>query len=290
MRLIAIIPAFNEESTIGDVIKATSSLVDEVLVINDGSTDKTIEIAMNSGATIIDNIVNRGLGKTIQRGYDEAIKRGADIVVQLDADGQYDPAEIPKLIKPIIDGKADLVLGSRLENLKYKMPLFKKQGNKAFSRLLCLLTGVDINDGQTGFRAIRKEVLETIKLRGDFTYTQEMIIKTAKEGWRIENVPINFYQRSAGESRLFSSPLSYAWRAGILIFRTIRDYEPLRFFGGPGIVLLTSGFLLGAAIIYKFTIVGFIGHTPAVILTALLIMSGIQLIFMALIADMLKQD
>lgn len=198
MKLIAIIPAYNEESTIGDVIKATSRFVDEILVINDGSTDKTGETARNVGATIIDNIVNRGLGKTIKRGYDEAIKRGADIVVQIDADGQYDPEEIPKLIKPIIDNKADLVLGSRLENLKYEMPWVKKQGNKAFTWLLCMLTGADIKDGQTGFRTTRKEVFETLEIQGDFTYTQEMIVKVSKEGWRIANVPVNFYQRSTG--------------------------------------------------------------------------------------------
>ena len=94
MKLIAIIPAFNEESTIGDVIKATSRFVDEILVISDGSTDHTADIAKTTGATVIDNIVNRGLGKTIKRGYAEAIMRGADIVVQIDADGQYDPEEI----------------------------------------------------------------------------------------------------------------------------------------------------------------------------------------------------
>lgn len=290
MKTIAIIPAFNEESTIGDVIKGTSKFVDEIIVINDGSTDRTVEAANSAGATVIDNIVNRGLGKTIQRGYDEALKRGADILVQIDADGQYDPEEIPKLIKPIIDNKADLVLGSRLENLKYEMPWVKKQGNKAFTWLLRRLTGADIKDGQTGFRAIRKEVFETIELRGDFTYTQEMIIKTAKEGWRIENVPINFYQRSTGESRLMSGPLSYAWRAWIIIFRTIRDYDPLKFFGIPGVLLIIAGFSMGAAILYKFAIVGFIGHTPAVILTALLLISGIQLVFIGLIADMMKSN
>ena len=133
MKTIAIIPAYNEESTISDVIKGTSQFVDEILVINDGSTDNTSDIAKSAGATVIDNIVNRGLGRTIKRGYEEAIKRGADIVVQIDADGQYDPQEIPKLIQPILDNKADLVLGSRLENLKYEMPWLKKQGNKAFS-------------------------------------------------------------------------------------------------------------------------------------------------------------
>lgn len=288
MKTTAIIPAFNEESTIGDVIKKTAQFVDETIVINDGSTDSTIDVARNSGATIIDNIVNRGLGKTIKRGYDEAIKRSADIIVQIDADGQYDPNEIPKLLQPIIENKADLVLGSRLENLNYKMPWLKKQGNRAFSWLLRRLTGTEIKDGQTGFRAARKEIFETIEIQGDFTYTQEMIVKVAKEGWRIANVQVNFYQRYAGESRLMSGPLSYAWRAWIIIIRTVRDYDPLKFFGLPGIGLTISGIFLGSAIVYKFALVGYIGHTPAVILTALFVMSGIQLLFLALMADMKK--
>lgn len=289
MKTIAIIPAYNEESTIENIIKTTSLFVDEVLVINDGSTDRTVEVTNNAGAILIDNIVNRGLGKTIQRGYDEAIKRGADIVVQIDADGQYDPKEIPKLIQPILENKADLVLGSRLENLKYKMPWLKKQGNKAFTWLLRRLTGADIKDGQTGFRATRKEVLETFEILGDFTYTQEMIVKASEKGWRISNVPINFYQRNAGESRLIPGPLSYAWRAWIIIIRTLRDYDPLRFFGIPGIIFVIAGLMFGTAFLYKFAIVGFIGHTPAVILTALLIIVGVQMIFMALMADMMRK-
>ncbi|MCX9083572.1 MAG: glycosyltransferase family 2 protein [Candidatus Methanoperedens sp.] len=289
MKTIAIIPAYNEESTIEKVIKETSIFVGEVLVINDGSKDRTIEIARNAGATVIDNIVNRGLGKTIKRGYAEAIKRGADIVVQIDADGQYDPQEIPKLTQPILDNKADLVLGTRLENLKYEMPWLKRKGNKAFTWLLRRLTGADIKDGQTGFRATRKEVFETIEIEGDFTYTQEMIVKTAKEGWRIANVPINFYQRSVGESRLMSGPLSYAWRAWIIILRTVRDYDPLSFFGIPGIIFIITGIIFGTVFVYKYALVGFIGHTPAVILTSLLIIVGVQMIFMALMADMMRK-
>ncbi|NJD54188.1 MAG: glycosyltransferase family 2 protein [Candidatus Methanoperedens sp.] len=286
MKITAIIPAYNEESTVGDVIKVTSQYVDEILVINDGSTDSTADVAKKSGAIVVDNIVNRGLGKTIRRGYNEAVMLGADIIVQIDADKQYDPKEIPILIEPILKNKADLVLGSRLENLKYEMPWINKFGNKAFSWLIRRLTGKNIKDGQTGFRAIRKEVFDTIKLSGDFTYTQEMIIKASKEGWRIENVPINFYKRSAGDSRLISSPFAYAWRAWIIILRTIRDYDPLRFFGIPGIILFLTGLVIGSAILYKFAIVGVIGHTPAVILTVLLIISGIQLLFLALMSDM----
>jgi len=288
-KIIALIPAYNEQETIADIIRQVKPFVAEVLVINDGSTDSTIELAEKAGALVIDNIVNRGLGKTIQRGYDEAIKRGADIVVQIDADGQYDPNEIPKLIQQILENKADLVLGTRLENLKYNMPWVKKLGNKAFTWLLRRLTGADIRDGQTGFRATRKEVFETLEIHGDFTYTQEMIVKASREGWRIANVPINFYQRSAGESRLMSGPLSYAWRAWIIILRTIRDYDPLRFFGIPGIIFIITGMIIGTAFVYKYALVGFIGHTPAVILTSMLIIVGVQMVFMALMADMMRK-
>ena len=165
----------------------------------------------------------------------------------------------------------------------------KKQGNKAFTWLLRRLTGADIRDGQTGFRATRKEVFETLKIHGDFTYTQEMIVKASREGWRIANVPINFYQRSAGDSRLMSGPLSYAWRAWIIILRTIRDYDPLSFFGIPGLIFIIHGIIFGTAFVYKYALVGFIGHTPAVILTSLLIIVGVQMIFMALMADMMRK-
>jgi len=116
MKTIALIPAYNEESTIGDVIKAASRFVHEILVIKDGSTDSTTNIARTAGAAVIDN---RNLGKTIPHGHDEAIKRGADIVVEIDVDGQYDPEEIPKLIQPFLKNRADLILGKRFENLKY---------------------------------------------------------------------------------------------------------------------------------------------------------------------------
>jgi len=288
-KIIAIIPAFNEQETISKVVYNTKQFVDEVIVINDGSTDDTKEEAQKSGAIVFDNIVRRGLGFTAKRGYIEALNRDADIVVQLDADAQYDASEIPLLVRPILDNEADLVLGSRLEKLRYDMPFLKKIGNRAFSWILRILTGADVKDGQTGFRAIRKEALITALPSGKYTYTQEMIIKIAKEGWRIKSVSVNFYQRISGESRLISSPFSYAWHAGILILRTIRDYDPLKFFGIPGILFIIAGLCLGIAIIYKFAIAGIIGHTPAVILTSLLIISGLQLVFMALIADMIRK-
>ena len=286
---IALIPAYNEEATITDVIQHTKPFVDKILVINDGSTDATKQVSIQAGAEVIDNIVNRGLGQTMKRGYEEALRLDADIVVQLDADSQYLAKEIPLLIQPILDNEADLVLGSRLENIQYKMPTFKKIGNKAFSSVLRMLTGADVSDGQTGFRAMRREVLETAMPDNKYTYTQEMIIKTAKEGWRIRSVPITFVKRADGESRLISHPFSYAWRSWVIITRTLRDYHPLTFFGMPGLLLIFAGLILGAALVYKFAITGAIGRTPSIILTALLVMVGVQLVFMGLMADMMKK-
>lgn len=286
---IALIPAYNEEATITDVIHHTKPFVNKILVINDGSTDATKQVSIQAGAKVIDNIVNRGLGQTMKRGYEEALRQGANIIVQLDADGQYLAKEIPLLIQPILENEADLVLGSRLENIQYKMPTFKKLGNKAFSLVLRILTGADVSDGQTGFRAMRREVLETAMPDNKYTYTQEMIIKTAKEGWRIKSVPITFVERADGESRLISHPFSYAWKSWVIITRTLRDYHPLKFFGGAGVLFILAGFVLGTLLVYKFAITGAIGKTPSIILTALLIMVGVQLVFMGLMADMIKK-
>ena len=286
---IALIPAYNEEATIADVIHHTKPFVNKILVINDGSTDTTKQVSIQAGAEVIDNIVNRGLGQTMKRGYEEALRQDADIIVQLDADGQYLAKEIPLLIQPILENEADLVLGSRLENIQYKMPTFKKVGNKAFSSVLRMLTGADVADGQTGFRAMRHEVLENAMPDNKYTYTQEMIIKAAKEGWRIKSVPITFVERAAGESRLISHPFSYAWRSWVIITRTLRDYHPLTFFGVPGLLLIFAGLVLGIALVYKFAVTGAIGRTPSIILTALFIMVGVQLVFMGLMADMMKK-
>ncbi len=288
-KIIAVIPAYNEQETIAEVIQGTKQYVDEVLVINDGSTDGTKDIALAHGAIVVDNIVNRGLGPTIRRGYTETLNRGADIVVQLDADGQYLPREIPLLVQPILDNRADLVLGSRLENLQYRMPRIKKLGNIMFSWLIRSLAGADVRDAQTGFRATRREALEMSMPENRYTYTQEVILRIAKNGWRIKSVPVTFKERTSGESRLISHPFHYAFSSLIIITRTMRDYHPFAFFGLPGTLLIIMGLILGMAIVYKFAIAGFIGHTPAVVLTALMIILGAQLIFTGLIADMLRR-
>ena len=168
-KLSVIVPAYDEEKTIGSVlekVKNTLKSMDyEIIVVDDGSTDKTSEIAKRQGVKVITNRVNMGVGFSIQNGFRE-IGKNTDIVVQLDGDGQHDPSEIQTLIKPILTNEADVVIGSRFLGSHAKMPWIKKTGNKVFSRLISLICGVKITDSQSGFRAMRKEFVNEYHCHG----------------------------------------------------------------------------------------------------------------------------
>lgn len=289
MRILALIPAYNEANHIASVIEKTKAQGLEVLVIDDGSRDGTAEVARAAGADVVVNRRNLGLGRTIRKGYQEALARGADIVVQLDADGQYDAAEIPLLVAPIKSGAADMVLGSRLGKLQYKMPTMKKYGNKAFSAVLRLLTGQNVHDGQTGFRAIHREVLEKCLPINRFSYTQEMILRAAKEGFVIKSVEVHFYARYDEQSRLFSNPFQFAVRAWWIIIRTWRDYHPIRFFVWPGLLMLLAAMVfMGEALVYFLDTGVITGRIGTLITGGVLLLFGVQLIFMGLLADMIQ--
>jgi glycosyltransferase involved in cell wall biosynthesis len=289
VRTLALVPAFNEAMRIGTVIENRNFLGGPTLVIDDGSTDDTARVAREAGATVVSNRRNLGLGRTIRRGYEEALKTDAEVIVQLDADGQYDPAEIPKLLAPIESGEADMVLGSRLENLQYKMPITKKLGNKAFSWVLRKLTGQDVKDGQTGFRAIRREVLEKCLPINEFSYTQEMIIRAAKEGFVIKSVPIHFHKRYDGQSRLFRNPFHFARQGWWIIIRTWRDYHPFKFFVWPGTLFLLASLAAGAIVAsHVYYTGGIAGRIGTLVGAGVLFLFGIQLVFMGLLADMIR--
>jgi glycosyltransferase involved in cell wall biosynthesis len=289
MRILAVIPAYNEVEGIGPVVRKTLPYVDQVLVLDDGSTDGTGAAATAAGALVLRNRRNLGLGRTIRRAYREALKQGADVVVQLDADGQYDADEIPLLLAPIKDDSADMVLGTRLRNLQYRMPWMKRFGNKAFSWLLRRLTGSDVKDGQTGFRAMRREVIERCLPINHFSYTQEMIIRTAEEGFVITSVPVHFYAREHGESRLFRSPIYFAFLGLWIIARTLRDYRPFKTFLIPGISFLLMAIVAGGFVVYHLATTGGIsGRVGTLIASGILFLFGVQLIFLGLLADMIR--
>ena len=290
MKIVISIPAYNEEKTVGKVIEDIKEVMNSnkydynILVIDDGSKDNTREIAKKSGAIVFSHPINQGLAETFRTEMKEALELKPDIIVHTDADGQYLASDIPKLIKPLINGKADIVLGSRFKGKIESMPLMKRLGNKAFSKVISNVTKTKISDGQTGFRAFTQEVA-AIDIKSDHTYTQEQIIRAIREKFRIMEVPVYFAKRK-DKSRLMNNPFEYAIKAWINILRVYRDYEPLKFFGMIGGIFVLGGALLGVWILYTLLKTGLVGGIPRVILSTLFIMTGVQIILFGFLADM----
>jgi len=294
MKVVVTIPAYNEEKTIGPVIKDIKTVMDkhkynyELIVVNDGSSDNTVEIAKKEGAVVYSHPRNLGLAETFRTEMEKCLQHKADIIVHTDADGQYVASEIPNLIRLVKEGK-DLVLGSRFKGKIESMPLLKRFGNKAFSKVISHITSMRVSDGQTGFRAFTKEVAEKIKIRSFHTYTQEQIIRAVRGKFKVVEVPAYFAKRGGNtKSRLMRNPFDYAIKAWINILRTYRDYEPLKFFGGVGFLFLLAGFAIGIWLFYRFVTLGYIGRLPSTILCFLLITVGVQIILFGFFADMRK--
>jgi glycosyltransferase involved in cell wall biosynthesis len=291
MRVVITVPAYNEEKTIGRVISGIKEVMDstkysyQVMIVNDGSSDRTAEIAKSNGAMVYSHPMNYGLAETFKTEMQKCLGLKADVIVHTDADGQYLAKDIPKLLGEIEKGY-DLVLGSRFKGEIEGMPFLKRWGNKAFSRVVSRVTRMRVSDSQTGFRAFTKDVAERINIISNFTYTQEQIIKAAREKFRIKEIPIYFAKRLGGESKLMKNPFDFAIKAWINLLRIYRDYEPLKFFGIVGSIFFTVGFLIGVWLVYVFVSTGRVSHIPSAILSMLFIMIGIQIVFFGFLADM----
>ncbi len=289
MNIIITIPAYNEEQTLPKVVAeiketmASTRYKYSILVVNDGSKDKTAEVARQAGALVVSHKRNQGLKKTFQTEMKECIRRKADIIVHTDADGQYPAHYIPELITQVEAG-ADLVLGSRFKRGNSSLPWTKKIGNIAFAKVFSSLLGIPITDSTTGFRAFTREVAESIEFVSSFTYTQEQLIKASKQNFKIKEIAIK--SRTTRESRLFKSPLEYAWRAWINILRIYRDYDPLLFFGTIGTSLFSGGILLGLYFTFLHFTTGIQGHVALLVLNMLLLIMGVQIILFGFLADM----
>ena len=290
--IVITIPAYNEEKTIGLVINKIKSVMDKtkykckVLVVDDGSKDKTKEVAKKAGALVYSHPYNYGLAETFRTEMKKCLELKADVIVHTDADGQYLAEEIPNLIKEVENGY-DLVLGSRFRGRIQYMPLTKRIGNNAFSRVISKITRLNITDAQTGFRAFTKEVAK-LNIISNHTYTQEQIIKAVHNKFRIKEIPATFIKRKSGKSRLMKNPFEYAIKAWINLFRIYRDYRPLKFFGSFGLIFLGLGLLIGLYLVSLFIITGKVGHIPLTIMSVLLILLGVQVIFFGFLEDMKK--
>ena len=295
MKLVVTIPAYNEEKTLGKVISEIPKKIKgiskiEVLVINDGSIDKTVQVARKAGAVILTNKSNMGLARTFKKGLEKALEMGADIIVNTDADLQYNQKQIPALIKPILDSKADIVLGSRFKGWIESMPFQKKLGNKIATWAVRQVSGIPVSDAQTGFRAFTREATAKMNIQSQHTYTQETIIQAAFKGLTIKEIPIDFRKR-ADNSRLISNIFSYGKRAALTVFTGYLNYKPLKVFGAIGVIFFLGGLAAGLRVLFHYLSTGVVTpFLPTAILSAVLIIFGFQIIVIGLLADMTKNN
>jgi glycosyltransferase involved in cell wall biosynthesis len=291
--IVALVPAYNEEETIGAIIKKAQAYVDEVIVINDGSTDKTKEIALQCGADVVSHDVNKGVGAAIRTGIEKGLHAGADVLVSIDADGQFDPDDIPRLMEPVVAGEADFVTGSRFLPYGYgpEMPRVKKIGNTLFTRMVNAITKSHFTDTQCGFRALSREAALRINLYGDFTYTQETFLDLVSKKMRITEVPVKVKYYKKRRSRVVKNPFSYGLNALLIMIRTVIDLYPLKFFGSFGSLIFASGFFMGLSLFIRWAYTGKVSpYTSMVTLSGVLLIVGFLCIILALIADMLGRQ
>lgn len=242
-KLIILVPAYNEAERIAETVKALKAQVAnmkdvdaQVYVINDGSKDNTAQIANDAGADrVITHNVNRGLGAAIRTGLGAARKAGADIALKFDADLQHDPADIPALIKPILDDTSDIVYGHRFERIEYKMPPIRKYGNKVFLGLMRWLTGWPLKDSQPGIFAVNNRYLQVFSLPGDYNYTQQILLDAYLKSMRFEHADVAFRRRETGKSFI---SLKYPFKVLPQIIMVLIAVRPLRVFGPIGFAFL----------------------------------------------------
>ena len=254
MKLVVTIPALNEENTIAQVVAGVPRKIAgvdevEVIVVNDGSTDRTAKRAAEAGALVVTLHNRPGLGKVFGTGFERAMRRGADIIVNIDGDGQFDPGDIGKLVAPILEGEADFVTCSRFADpaLHPTMPRVKFWGNRVVTGIInWVCGGTEFTDVSCGFRAFNREAAYRLTLFGRFTYTQETFIDLFSKGLRMAEVPLKVRGvREHGKSRVASSILKYATNSLPIILRAMRDIQPLKFFGGIAMLLVIPGTAIG---------------------------------------------
>ncbi len=298
LKLAITIPAFNEEKNISQVLGEMPGKIDgineiEIIVINDGSTDRTADIAETMGVNKIINFpANKGLAIAFKEGLNAAVDGGADIIVNIDADAQYNALEIQKLIKPILDGKAEIVLGSRFAGTIEHMVPQKRWGNKIATYVVGLASGLKVTDAQTGFRAFSREAGLRLVVHSGYTYTQETIVQAAHKRLSIVEVPVEFRRRNGdGQSRLISSIMTYAQRSVVTLIRTYTSYNPLKTFAFLGGSIFLVGLILGFRVLIHFFLTGLVApYLPTALLSSVLAIIGFQIIVIGLIGDISHQN
>ena len=295
MKLIIQIPCFNEADTLAIALGALPRDVHgfdkvEWLIINDGSTDDTVKIAKECGVDhIVDFKHNKGLAKGFMAGLEECLKQGADIIVNTDADNQYEAEDIPKLVKPILEHKAEYVIGARPISKTAHFSLAKKILQKIGSWVVRKASSTDIPDAPSGFRAMSRECAMQLNVYSEYTYTLETIIQAGQKNMAVTSVPIRTNE-DLRPSKLLSSIPNYIKKSVVTIIRIFAVYRPFRFFGIIGGALLALGFIIGLRFLYFYLAGEGDGHVQSVILSGILVGMGFSTLLVAFLADLLAAN
>lgn len=257
--IAVVIPAYNEEGIIGKVIDSIPNYVDTIIVVDDGSSDSTPDIAKEKGSVVVTHNKNRGVGAAIQTGVSKALELETDVMVNIDADGQFSPKDINKLIEPIINEKADFVTASRFKDPNYypEMSKIKLIGNKIMAFFISKISGQKFYDVSCGFRAYSKRALFSLNLFGNFTYTQESFLGLAFKNLSILEIPMKVKgTREKGKSKVASNLFKYTYQTLKIILMTLMDYKPFTLFSLISGINLLVGLGFGFFLLFHFISAG----------------------------------
>ncbi len=297
MKLIVQIPCHNEADDLPTTLAAIPRRIDgidrvEVLVVDDGSTDATAEVARREGADhVIGFVARRGLARAFKAGLNESLHLGADIIVNTDGDNQYEGADIPKLVAPILGGKADIVIGDRDAGSLPHFSFVKRRLQRIGSWAMRRLSGTDVADAPSGFRAYSREAAMQINVVTDFTYTLETLIQAGKRGLAVVDVPIRTNETNRS-SRLARSTGHYVAYATAAMARAYAMYESLRIITVVAFLMILGGVALGTRFLYfRWFVVGLGGgNVQSLILAAILSIVGFLMLCVAILADLLATN
>lgn len=293
MKLIIQIPCFNEEQSLpialGDIPRAFEGIDEvELLVIDDGSSDKTSDVAKSLGVHhIVRFRKNRGLARAFVAGLEASLKAGADIIVNTDADNQYYGADIQKLVTPIVNGQADIVIGARPIMETQDFSIIKKYLQRLGSWVVRRVSRTGVEDAPSGFRAMSRAAAQQLRVFSDYTYTLETIIQAGYKGLEVLSVPIRTHS-TLRPSRLVKSIRGYVTRSLVTIARIFVTYRPFRTFAVLGLTVLSCGMLLGLRFVYFYLMGQGQGKIQSLLLAAIFILLGFACLMAGLLADIIS--
>ena len=291
MKLIVQVPCYNEEATIARVLEDIPKKIEgideiKIVVLDDGSSDKTSEIAEKYGAEVLKSNTNKGLSYTFKKGVQKALFEKADILVNIDGDNQYLASDIKKLVEPILKGRCDIVIGSRPIDDIETFSIFKKFLQKLGTFIVKIVSKADVKDAASGFRAFSKNALLHLNIFNSFTYTIESIIQAKIKNLKIESVPIAINPQKGRKSKLFKNNFDYIFKQAKNTIRFFIIYRPFRFFSLIASILFVLGLIPALRFLFFFMIGLKQGHVQSLILSAIILILSFLIFMIAILADL----